>query len=183
MGKELPSGSGPVKWLSEQDILHNQFATVLELLTQAMYVLNENRDHSLAAPLRLDPSPFDKWCPPAITHNQSLRLKILEAFRTLLVRKSSDVCAAAAFNPSISFEPSPQNDTSCIPELKKSYTFFVMQELQSDHHFEPDSDLDLRKHTHFSSMDSDANQDVACISGEPFWLSVLENPWNALGNR
>jgi hypothetical protein len=66
-----------------------------------------------------------------------------------------------------------------------------MQELQSDYHFKPPSDLDLRKiavarnpdskDTHVSSMN--ASQDIACIFGESFWLSVLKEPWDALGKR
>jgi hypothetical protein len=42
--------------------------------------------------------------------------------------------------------------------------------------FNPDS-----KDTYASSMG--ANQDIAFISGESFWLSVLQEPWDVLGKR
>ena len=119
---------------------------------------------------------------------QRQRLRILQAFRVVIVRED-EVVTTAAYT---SFKPPPQLNTFALNKSVQPYILLVMQELQEEYNFGSDLRVppDPRKtfihnpceDTYFKSRQA-ANHDVLSNDGQSYWSDVLNDPWQFLEMR
>lgn len=163
--------SDSVSDLEALDLLRSKFRTVTTLLalTQPQPVL-ERRSF------------------PILKDSQRKRLRILQAFRAVIVREV-EVVTTAAYT---SFKPPTQLNTFVLNKDIESYNLVVMQELQEEYKFGSDLGvpLDSRKTTvtvignpcEDQSLRA-ANHDVVFNDGRSYWSDVLNDPWEFLEKR
>lgn len=156
--------------------------TLVMLLTLTTTLNN----HSWDSLTDLTGKPFSDRYPLTgrFTLDELRDLRILQAWAAVSVRVNKEITAAGACgghhdstattNPESKKAGSLDSKSECQGNCNGASTLTHLQKIAIAAN--PDSE-----DTHVSSMD--ANQHVACISGESFWLSVLENPWDVLGKR
>lgn len=155
----------------------SEFGHVTMFLTLVTYITDTFYSHR--------DKPFQASSAATVTLNdaQRQRLHILHAFHDLLVRRRAEAFATTACK---SFGSSLSELASCSSE---SYTLFAMAE---EYSFGSDLVDPLGLHKPTAAIDSpDGNfsppganpGEVVCISGQSYWSSILQDPWQFLDNQ